>query len=110
MIFQNVNRAFIYILNERDSFIFLVSCLLKGLFFTYPPEMEVSDSKLRNEMHYEIKVGYLLGKIAPETIKLMKDSYKNKCSGESMVFTSNGDFQKGCLSEELTSKIGRTEL
>ena len=56
---------------------------LKNCFYT---EMEVNDSELRNKMHCVRKFCYHLGKTVSETIKLMKDAYKDKCFGESMIF------------------------
>ena len=45
-----------------------------------PTKMEVSDLKLRNEIPCTILFNYCLCKIAPETVKLMKEAYKASCS------------------------------
>ena len=42
----------------------------------YPTEMEVSDSELRNEICCTIEFFCHLGKITPETVKLMKEVTK----------------------------------
>lgn len=69
--------------------------------------MEMSDSELKNEMRCAIKFCYRLGKTAPETVKLMKEAYKDKCFGESTIFRWHGDFKKGRLSAELAPRPGR---
>ena len=66
--------------------------------------MVVNDSELRNEMCCAIKFCYHLSKTAQETVKLMKEAYKDKCFGESMIFRYYGDFKKECFSAELVLK------
>ena len=48
--------------------------------------MKVSDSKLRNESLYTVKFFYRLGKIAPETTKLIKKAYKDNYFGKCTNF------------------------
>ena len=50
--------------------------------------------RFRNEMCYAVRFCYHLGKTTPETVKLIKDVYKVKCFGESMIFRWHGDFKK----------------
>ena len=38
-----------------------------------------------------------MSKTTPETDKLMKEAYKDKCFGMSTIFRWQGGFQKGCL-------------
>lgn len=42
---------------------------------------------------------YSSHKIVTETVKLMKEAYKDKCFGESTIFSD--DFKKGRFSEDL---------
>ena len=77
------------ILNKADDFIFLFSCSFKKLYLPYRDRDECF--KIKNEMDCVIKFCYELGKTAPETVKLMKETYKNKCFGESAIFRWHGD-------------------
>lgn len=58
---------------------------------------------------FAIKFYSCLDKTVPETVKLMKEVYKDKCFGESMIFRWRGNFKKGCLFAEVTSKPGWPE-
>ena len=40
----------------------------------------------------------------------MKEAYKDKCFGESMIFKLHGNLNKGSLSVELVLKLGRSEI
>ena len=69
----------------------------------------MSDLELRNKIRCTIKFCYQLVKIAPETVKLMKETFKDKCFGESTVFRWYGDFKKGRLSTNFALKLSQPE-
>ena len=84
--------------------LFYIHACLKNCFYIFATEKEVSDSKLKNNMHCAIKFCYYLGKMAPENVKLMKEAYKD--FGESMIFRWHSDFKTECLSAELAPRPG----
>lgn len=45
-----------------------------------------------------------MGKTTLKTVKLMKEAYKDKPFGESMIFRWHNNFEKRCLSSKLTPK------
>ena len=57
------------------------------------------------------KFWHHLGKTASETIILIKEAYKDKCFGESIVFRWNDNFKKKKkkLSAELAFKNGESK-
>ena len=63
--------------------------------FVFALQKEASDSELREKMHSAINFYYGLVKVVLETIKLMKNSYKGNCFGESTIFRLQVDSKKG---------------
>lgn len=49
------------------------------------------------------------GKTALKIVYLMKETYNDKCFGDSMIFIWHCDIKKVCLSEELSPKLCRPE-
>ena len=47
-----------------------------------------------------------MGKIAPKTVKLIKEAYKDKCFDDCTIFRQHGDFKKRCLFAEMIPKPG----
>ena len=66
--------------------------------------MEANDWELRNEMDCASKFHYRLNKKPQETVKLMKEAYKEKRFDESKIFRWYGDFKEVHLSTELAPK------
>ena len=58
-------------------------------------------------MHCATQFFYNFDKTGPETFKLMKDAYKEKCFNESTIFRWHSNFKKGRLSAKLAPKSTR---
>ena len=55
-------------------------------------------------MHCATKFCYIFGKTDPKIVKLLNETYKDKCFSESMIFRWYDDLKKNRLSAEPAPK------
>lgn len=56
------------------------------MFELHLQSFKMSDRDLKNEMRYAVQFCRQLGKSIPETVKMMKEAYKENFLGESTIF------------------------